>query len=111
MGWVEIHQPGGSRMSGRIGSTELADESLHRQKATRQRLAGSIKTALLAAERLPSPPAARRAQFDFEKEVLRQALNALLRLPPPIEQKMSVVDREIETSTRRSLEEELEWSR
>jgi len=97
-------------MVNRVGSTELADEMLSRQRATRQRLAGSIKTALLTLERVPKPPNSRIAQFEHEKKVLQEALMTLLKLPPVIEKKLSPVDKEI-ANVMRSLEEEMEWKR
>jgi hypothetical protein len=108
---MEVDQPGGSLVATRIGSAEHADELLARQRGVRQRLAGSIKSALIQWERNPQPPSNRIDQFDFEERVLREALVALLRLPPPVERKLSMVDKEIAVATARALEEELEWSR
>ncbi len=88
-------------------SSERADVSLRHARATRQRLAGSCRQALLEMERHPAPPASRLPQWEHEQQQLQQALTALLAPAPPVPQRLSQVEREL----AQSLETTLEWAK
>ena len=95
-------------MSSRIGTTAGADVLLADIRGKRNRLALSIKAALLELERHPatSYPLARREHRAHEVTALEQALAALLE-PAPASEPAQVADREIARSLRR-LDAELE---
>lgn len=71
----------------RLGSSEAADRSLALIRATRHRIAGTVRSALLELDRYGATafPLARRAQITHERDCLKQALDSLLLNPPPVE--------------------------
>ena len=88
-------------------SIDRADGALRHAKATRQRLAGACRQALLELDRHPQPPVARRQQWDHEQQQLQQALAALLAPAPAAAQRLSQAEREL----AQSLETALEWAK